>query len=50
MDESFAYYVQWKIEQEGVEASPYLRPGAEAQSNWYSSHDISGYIEDELEG
>ena len=48
-DAGLAYYVQWKIAQEGIDEQPYLRPGAEAQSNWYSSHDISNYIEDELE-
>jgi len=48
-DQGLAYYVQWKIAQEGIDEQPYLRPGAEAQSNWYSSHDISTYIEDELE-
>ncbi|HMA77584.1 MAG TPA: hypothetical protein VKP88_00395, partial [Candidatus Paceibacterota bacterium] len=48
-DEGLAYYVQWKIAQEGIDEQPYLRPGAEAQSNWYSNHDISEYIKDELE-
>jgi hypothetical protein len=48
MDEGFAWYVQHKIEEEGVEPHPFLRPGAETQSNWYSSHDISNYIDKEL--
>jgi hypothetical protein len=47
-DEGLAYYVQWKIAQEGIDAQPYLRPGAEAQSDWYSSHDPSEYVEGEL--
>ena len=47
-DEGLAYYVQWKIAQEGIDEQPYLQPGAEAQSNWYSRNDVSEYIEDEL--
>jgi hypothetical protein len=47
-DEGLAYYVQWKIAQEGIDAQPYLRPGAEAQSEWYSRSDMSEYIENEL--
>ena len=47
-DESLAYYVQWKIAQEGVDAQPYLQPGAEAQAEWYNTHDASEYIDDEL--
>ncbi len=48
MDEGFAYYVQWKIAQEGIDAHPYLRPGANAQAEWYQQTDPSEYIEDEL--
>jgi len=47
-DEGLAYYVQWKIAQEGIDAQPYLRPGAEAQSSWYQRNDIADYIEEEL--
>ena len=47
-DEGLAYAVQWKIAQEGIDAQPYLRPGAEAQEDWYSNHDPSEYINDEL--
>ena len=47
-DEGLAYAVQWKIAQEGIDAQPYLRPGAEAQEDWYSNHDPSEYIDDEL--
>jgi hypothetical protein len=47
-DKGLAYYVQWKIAQEGIDAQPYLRPGAEAQSEWYSRNDMSEYIENEL--
>jgi hypothetical protein len=43
-----AYYVQWKIAQEGIDAQPYLKPAAEAQSKWYARNDMAEYIEDEL--
>ena len=46
--EGLAYAVQWKIAHEGIDAQPYLRPGAEAQEDWYSNHDPSEYINDEL--
>ena len=46
--EGLAYAVQWKIAQEGIDAQPYLRPGAKAQEDWYSNHDPSEYINDEL--
>lgn len=38
-----------KIRSEGITANPYLTPGAEAQADWYKSHDPSEYIEDNLE-
>jgi len=47
-DPSLAYYVQWKIAQEGIDEQPYLRPGAEVQKEWYQTHNPSDYIEDEL--
>jgi len=47
-DEGLAWYVQWKIAQEGIDEHRYLRPGAEAQSEWYSRNDMSEYIENEL--
>jgi hypothetical protein len=47
-DPGLGYYVQWKIAQEGIDAQPYLRPGAEIQEEWLQSHDVSSYIEDEL--
>jgi len=47
-DPGLGYYVQWKIAQEGIDAQPYLRPGAEIQAEWLQSHDVSDYIEDEL--
>ncbi len=47
-DEGLAYYVQWKIAQEGISEQPYLRPGAEAQASWYSRNQISDYIDSEL--
>ena len=49
-DESFGYYVQWKIAQDGITAQPYLRPGAEAQKEWYKSHSAEEYIDNELDG
>ena len=48
MGESFGYYVQWKIAQEGIDEQPYLRPGAEAQAAWYSRKNVNDYIQDEL--
>jgi len=48
-DDSLGYYVQWKIAQEGIDEQPYLQPGAEAQADWYSSHDPASYVEDNLE-
>jgi hypothetical protein len=47
-DPGLGYYVQWKIAQEGIDAQPYLRPGAEIQEEWLKSHDVRDYIEDEL--
>jgi len=49
-DEGLGWYVATvKIPEEGIDANPFLEPGAETQRKWYSSHDISSYIEDELE-
>jgi len=48
-DEGLGYYVQQKIAEEGIEAQPYLRPGAEAQKEWLQSHDMNEYIENRLE-
>ena len=44
-----AVYVWRKIAQEGIDAQPYLRPGAEAQEDWYESHSPADYISDELD-
>ena len=48
-DEGLAYYVQWKIAQEGIDAQPYLTPGSEAQADWYQRNDVEPYIKEELE-
>jgi len=48
-DEGLAYAVQYKIAQEGITAQPYLRPGAEAQANWYRRHDLDTYVDDRVE-
>ena len=48
MDDSFGYYVQWKIAQEGIESQPFLEPGAEAQAAWYSRKNVNDYIDNEL--
>ena len=48
MDEGFAYYVQWKIAQEGIEPQPYIAPGREAQLRYSRSHDASDFIDREL--
>ena len=48
-DTGLGYYVaRVKIPEEGIDANPFLEPGAEAQASWYSRKDISEYIQDEL--
>lgn len=46
---SLGFYVQWKIAQEGIDAQPFMRPGAEVQEQWYDARDVREYIENELE-
>jgi hypothetical protein len=48
-DEGLAYAVQRKIASVGITAQPYLRPGAEAQANWYRRHDLDKYVDDRVE-
>jgi len=49
-DTSLGWYVATKkIPEEGIDANPFLEPGAQAQADWYSQNDISEYIEDELD-
>nr|ADE29286.1 hypothetical Zn-finger domain protein [uncultured virus] len=46
-DEGLGWYVATvKIPEEGIDAQPYLRPGAEAQREWLRNHDVSEYIQD----
>lgn len=48
-DKGLGYYVALhKIPEEGIDAQPYIRPGAEKQRKWYDAHDIRNFIEDEL--
>jgi hypothetical protein len=47
-DTGLAYYVQWKIAQEGITPQPFLIPGADAQADWYRKHDPAEYIDDEI--
>ena len=37
-----------KIREEGIEPKHYMRDGAEAASEWFQSHDVSRYINDEF--
>lgn len=48
-DEDFAYYVQWKIANEGIESQPYIAPGREEQINWYRKNDAGEWIQRELD-
>ncbi len=48
-DEGLAYAVQQKIASVGITPQPYLRPGAEAQANWYRRHDVDKYVDDRVE-
>jgi len=48
-DPGLGYYVaQEKIPTEGIDAQPFARPGKEEQKRWYSSHDVSEYVEKNL--
>lgn len=48
-DKGLGYWVALKkIPEEGIDAQPYAKPGAEKQKRWYDAHEISQFIEDEL--
>lgn len=48
-DTGLGYYVaRVKIPEEGIDAQPFLEPGAEAQAAWYDQHDVAEYIEEEV--
>ena len=47
-DESAAYAVQQKIAEEGTDAQPYARPGAEVMKAHLRGGRITKYIEEEL--
>jgi hypothetical protein len=47
-DPGFAYYVQWKIAQEGIEPKRFANEGRERQKQWYKSNPLSDYLEREL--
>ena len=42
------YVARHKIPEEGITASPYIKPGREAQLRWYRSHDASKWIDREF--
>jgi len=44
----FGWYVQQKIAEEGIDAQPFMRPSAEKVKQWLKTHDVGGYIDDEL--
>lgn len=48
-DEALGYYVALeKIPEEGVDEHPFMRPGRNAQVQWYNSHDVDNFVDDEL--
>jgi len=48
-DTGLGWYVATvKIPEEGIDAQPFLEPGAEAQKAWYSRNSIADYIDEEL--
>ena len=47
-DTGLAYYVQWKIAQEGIDAQPFAEPGAKAAKEWLGTHGLADYIDDEF--
>ena len=44
-DEGLGYYVQWKIAQEGIDPSPFVRPGIEVQKRFLKSHTVGDYLD-----
>lgn len=47
-DPGLGMAVWHKIRKEGIDAQPYMEPGAEAAKSWMERNDFSGYLEDEL--
>jgi len=48
-DPGLGYYVaKHKIPTEGIDAQPYLEPGAEAAVDWFNRNSVSSYIEGEF--
>lgn len=47
-DEGFAYYVQWKIAQEGIEAKHFANDGRDAQVRFLQSRGFSSYLDKEF--
>jgi hypothetical protein len=37
-----------KIPEEGIEAQPYAKPGAEKQKQWYEANSLGQYLDREL--
>lgn len=46
--ESFAYYVQWKIAQEGTDPQPFVQPGIDAMKAKLRSMGIPAHITEKL--
>jgi len=42
------YVATVKIPEEGIDAQPYAKPGAEKQKQWLKTHDLGEYIDNEL--
>jgi len=42
------YVARHKIPEEGIDAQPYLEPGAEATKKWLKANSFGQYLEDEL--
>lgn len=45
MDKGFAFYVQEKIAEEGIEPKLFAQEGAKAQKRWLQSKDFGDYID-----
>lgn len=49
-DEGLGYFVALhKIPQEGIDAQPYAKPGAEAAKKWLKANPLGTYLDRELE-
>lgn len=48
-DKGLGFYVaKHKIPEEGIDAQPYMEPGAEAAIDWFDRNSASDYISDEF--